>query len=848
MKIYQNIVIGINDIGEQALLFLGKTFRFHNFELLNKISMKIHIEAGADGFTFTPDKGFLENPRLQIPGLSNDEEFSLIKTSAGDHGETTNPADDKIDHRSINRRSYADKFCQLYEKLASAVKAEWKHSTEPDLLREVSKKEWQIKGKKVFIIADLNDCASSAIIIPLIAALNYLMRNEKIPDIHWNIIGITGLDEDPMGKINSYSILKELEFLNKSPEPILIKLKTPPIDREVDLKGRTPQLYLMDAGARGVAPLKACEITQLAARYVFMESFYDAPFINPPDNELYFHSLGIGELVFPIKEILRRAAAADIALLETFLKKQRKFEEDEVAELSQNLLKEIEKKEPAKLPHYSQYQWEESQPKLSDFEKDTELPKKVKEFFTNRQKEHDKKVTELYEDSPVKNPYIRDLINNVDHLMATAFYGFTASRKLIDTASDEINKALRKVRSWNPSPPSDEEYFKINREMQDAVASNTPFPIIIFAFIFMLVPFDMALYDFLIHKYPSGDFNLYKIGIVVASLILSAAGAYAQKSLMESTLAEKFLQFAAIVQEYHKVHYYRTVKELIETFYLEIKHLIIGVNDKEKEQIRKEVRELEPLWSKLSRYIVLMEQVNFQPEVETQRFFDAPVILDSENEKELDGFFKRFLNRPLYLSDVPGASNRCPGIFDEINTGLPFWRDILATPEKRYDLFNKIYENRFSVIQNNIESLGLDVWKMIEKLGDRYFKLTAANLDEFSTILAKINENHLNREAQINMAERIIFVPGKGRLIKNIEDFARKKQFVTKEAEFLKDNMIFFQSSRFINIYKLANLNDRKYYENRLTPEEKRNLYINDIFLNAPDINYDSRTKGREES
>ncbi len=845
LKIYQNIVIGINSLGQNTLFNLGQSLQFHGFDLMDKLTMKILVEAGSDGFSFTPEKGKVDEVIVESDFILDFKEPAPMRTPPL-NGEKQ--GDEKDLSNRMDRRYYADRLCQMYEKLALAVKSEWKHASNPDLLREVSKNDWQIKGKKIFIVADISDCASSALIIPMLGALNYLLRSEKIPDIHWNIIGVTGLNEDPVGKIHSYSLLKELEFLNKSPEPVNVKLRTPPIDREIDLKGKNPQLYILDAASRGVAPLKDEEISQLIARYIFLEQFYDAPFINPPDKELYFHSLGIGELIFPLNEIIWKCAETDIRLLEEYFKKQKEFDEEETVNLSGHLLKEIADKEPAKLPNYSQYQWENIEPKMSDFQQDSSLVQQVKDFFMKRQKEHDKKVIELYEESPAKTPYIRDLIENVDKLMKGNFYGFTASRKLIDQASAEIEKALSKIRSWNPQPPDQLEYFEVSRAMQDAVDSNTSFAMIVFAFLFMLIPFDIALYDFLLHRFPSGDVNMFKLLILAGSGILSAAGAYAQKTLMEGTLKEKFIKFADIVQEFHKVHYYRTVKETIETFYLELKHLIIGVDGKEKEQIRKEIRETDSLWSKLNRYHILMEEVKFDPKIDSHRFFDAPLLLNTENEKELDGFFKKFLNRPFRLSDIPGVSKRCSIVFDEINIDLPFWREILDIPEKRYDFFNKMYENRFENIKKNIDNLGLDIWKVIEKLGNEYFKPTAANLDEISSVLVRTDEHHLRTEADIKISERIIFLSGKGKIIKSIEEYAARKLFKAREVDFLMDSLLFFQAKRFIPIYKLGNLDDWKYYENRLTPGEKRQLYINDIFMNAPDVNYTSRTAGREES
>jgi len=583
----------------------------------------------------------------------------------------------------------------------------------------------------------------------------------------------------------------------------------------------------------------------VAARYIFLETFYDAPFINPPDKELYFNSFGIGELMFPLNEAIWRAAASDISMLADFIRRESELDEHKQVEVTESHMDEIRKRHPATLPHYSNYQWEKVEPHLKDFRRGPDLAADIKNFFRERQKDHDRKVRELYAETPLKNPYIVDLRANIEKLMGNSFYGYTASTRLLQEAEDEIEASLEKILSWNPAPPTREEYDSLTGEMKEAVQNITSFPMIVFAFLFIIIPFDKSLYDFLTWHYPDGDFTLYKILIVAGSILLSAGGAYIQKILMEGTLKETFNKYAACIQEFHRVHYYKTVKNTIETFYLEMKQLVSGVDSDDKKKIRPEIRETLSIRMEIEKYREVMERAQFSPEIGEDRFFNALLVIDPKKEKELDPFFMKFLSRPFNLGDQPDSYRKCSHIFEEVNQGLPTRRDILASTEKRDQFFQKMFENRYRMLWKKIENLDIDLWKFIEKMESEYFLPTASNLENTSSPLAKLEEHDLRDEANIMITERSIFLHERGKMMKSIEEYSKKKQFKTVKVEFLGDNILFMQTSRFVHIYKLSNLNDWKYYEERLEPDEKRRLYANDIFLNAPDIDYSSRT-GRE--
>lgn len=837
-NIYQHIVIGINNLGRIALDEISLAFHYHDLDLLNRTIMRIHINAGENRISFSA-------PGIEKSGSLPDkielDSTSFRKKACEDLSDSANEI---VESSQFNRRCYLEKFCEGYEDLAEVVRWECERATHPDLMRELAREGYQVKSKKIFIIADIADIASSALILPIVGALKYIFRNERIPDSQWNIIAVAGLEQSPAGKVLSYAFLKEFETLKKSENPFSISLKTPPIDSEIDLVDINPQLYLIDASAHGVASLCEREIAQVISRFMLVETFQTPNSPNPQDRELYFHSFGTGELLFPLADILRGVAYRDIDRFMHLFLEQAEIEDEKKAEFVKNALQDAKKKEPAELPSYNDYIWERTKPGLKDFSNGIELIKEVREHFMTVQKKNDKRVSDIFSEDPLSHEYFRELSELVDRLMDSEFYGRIAAFAFLNSAAVKIKNLLGKIQNWRPQPPSDDEYHEKLVQMKEAIYSNTLFPIAIMVFIFILIPFDKALYDFILWKYEPAETMMIKVTIIVVSLLISCIGAYMQKKLIEGTLKEKFESFVACIQEFHKVHYYKTVKSLMERFYMEMQNLIEGIDEENRCRIRSEIINTVPLQHKLDTFMKKMSGVKFSAPEKFPGFFGAPPMIEPDNPDELDKFLKRFLDRPYKIEEIADFHRKCAVMMKELNKNLPSWKDIYEKRESGIRFFRQLFENRYKSLLKRMEEKNVDIWKIIEEMEDEYFAPPTENLERMSSPLINVGENALLDEADMDISKKLIFMKRKGEHLKVISEFARTREFTIAETDFFGDNMLFLQTLRFQQIYKLPNLDDWKIFEGKIEPALRKNLYIDDRFLNAPDINYSARAAG----
>lgn len=814
-------------MGEVLLSRISRCFRFHDLDVFDEASIKVAVVCNGDGsFEFIPGGE-------KIPGRKIQVENEKVESSYENPGDSDN----------LTRVEISRKFGGYYQQLEKALSCEWERVSNLDT------GDYQIKEKKVFICADPGVTSVSGVILPLVGALKYLLRKEDIPHIHWNLFCFTGIESSPEAKINTYAFLRELSALKQENCSFKATLKTPPIDREVELSQIDLKLFLLDARSRGVAALKKEQLADVAARYMLLESFYEPQNVNPSDQEVYFHSPGTSELDFPLKEILRAAAGYESMELAKIYQNQDEMNPEKTADFTKKALKTAESNKLQKgTPDFSLFLWKEVEPDFDKYRQNPDIKERIQQFYDAHKKRQVSQLRDHLGKSAREHPYFREIKENLIHIMESFFYSFEPARKFLNQQKEKMDNLIQKLQKVDTNTPSDEVLEQKIRQMKLATAQNAKFPMIIASFLFILSPFAIAAYDFLLWKYPGGEYNIYKILISAIVILASVGGAHVQKLLMEDSLKETFLNLSETVQRKNRGEYHQMLKKAFGKFYGDLRAAIGIERDEESSWDPDEDFPLDgSLSDQVELYISRIKQAKLSVEVETEDFYGVQRLFDPKSTVEVEKFSRKFLNREVQPGDTDFYA-RCPAIFEKIKDNLPGFEEVLQCQEKASEFLHGFNREIFKGVKQKASENGIDLKKILGETGKDEIVSLTGNLLKEAAPLVKISDVRLKDEFQTSSDEKILFIPGEAVDKKRLQDLFPDKQVqfssIPVEGEFL----ISLKTLRYKQLYKLSDLEDYRYFMDKLEQEKKEQIYCLAGIEKYPHINYESRAGGENNS
>ncbi|MFP4498808.1 MAG: hypothetical protein ACLFQV_11405 [Vulcanimicrobiota bacterium] len=849
-RIYQNIIIGLDDLGDNLLKNMNRTFLQYNASFYEEAHLKICI---------TP----LENNKIEFStserkkgGLIQGIGFGKNTRIMLDHNQG------KIDFG--NRREFTKEFCTFFPSLKNSLKIELERISTDEFNDKLKENSIEIIGHKVFIVLDLTWGKPSSFLLPLLGSLRLLLKDFNIAS--WNVVGVTGLDKSDGGKLHALATLKELEFARNSAQPINFQLKTPPVNTEIDVAGENCNLYILDAQARGIQATTMGNIATLIGRFLFQETFQS--YNLKAGNRLSFSSFNTGQCLFPLEDLVDSVTATWVSGINQSYQRIPDLPVEQKKELAARSLEMVTDIEPTEEDYfdYSGFLWRKEEIGFDALGPQPGLDNKLETIFKDRAKKQEDELRDALRPfiSAFEQPLFVKLKDSIDTLMNRSFYGYLGAKAFVARHRNLIRKKINQLEETSETPPFVEELERKKDDLRNSYDKYTHKTGAIFAWFFALVPTLFFLAQFIAVKLNMNMFFLKILTIGISGVISFVMGTR-QNSELRERLKISFEEYRDDLQKYSQVVYNKKLKLVTLRYYKEMLSLLTGEDDNEeavgsktdidpetkqitikKEEavgIHPDVLKAEPLYALVEKYMAVIKNYQYTSIPTPRRVFNSLILYKADNEEDLQNFSQRFLS-DLYslggditLEDASELFSHLVNLSRAPGSGLHFpdWKDVVRDPEKTGDFYECIKK----IIHDDLEKITresqLDVLKVIQRIFDGNYTSLLEKLETMASPMISLKQGNSEDGENIS-SQNIILIGAKTADFEEFVKTLNSSNLSFKNIEPVENLFMIYRSFQGLVLSNLPDFEAWQKLEQELTLDEKYRLYIFNSILEKNNI------------